>query len=176
MTATFRCFLFALGAMLLLVAAPAHAEGILEIRVKDHREAIGDFTKLILTLDKIAISSQPGLKFWRSGWKNLDPLVDVIDLTRYVDKQSIQVFRGTLADGSFEGIQLKLKQVVGTLKKNQRAVRIKNAVGPIKLAFKIAPKQHTLIVLDLVVLDMSDHPPQGYELGVKGWELYTNGK
>jgi len=26
------------------------------------------------------------------------------------------------------------------------------------------------------VLDMSDHPPRGYELGVQGYEIYTDGK
>jgi hypothetical protein len=25
-------------------------------------------------------------------------------------------------------------------------------------------------------MDMSDHPPRGYELGLKGYELITNGK
>ena len=169
------CF-FALIVALLLAPPLALADGTLEIRIKDHREAIGDFAKLMLTLDKIAISAKPGLKFWQSGWKNLDPLVDVIDLTRFTGKQSVQVFRGRLADGSFDGLQVKLQQVAGTLKKNQRAAKIKNAVGPIKLPFKIAPKDETLIVLDLVVLDMSDHPPQSYELGIKGWELFTNGK
>jgi hypothetical protein len=34
----------------------------------------------------------------------------------------------------------------------------------------------TLLVLDLVVTDFSDHPPRGYELGIKGYELFTNGK
>lgn len=33
-----------------------------------------------------------------------------------------------------------------------------------------------MIVLDLMVLDMSDHPPQGYELGLNGYEVYSNGK
>lgn len=175
MIAKFHAFLIALG-VLVLLAASVQAEGTLEIRIKDHREAIGDFAKLMLTLDKIAISPKAGLKFWQSGWKNLDPLVSVIDLTRYVDQQSAQVFRGTLADGTFDGLQVKLKQVAGTLKKKQRAAKIKNSVGPIKLPFKIAPKDETLIILDLVVLDMSDHPSQGYDLGIKGWELYTNGK
>jgi hypothetical protein len=31
-------------------------------------------------------------------------------------------------------------------------------------------------VLDLVVLDMSDHPAPGYQLNLAGYELYTNGK
>jgi hypothetical protein len=30
--------------------------------------------------------------------------------------------------------------------------------------------------VDLVVSDFSDHPPRGYELAIRGYELYTNGK
>ncbi|HEX9273540.1 MAG TPA: hypothetical protein VGA01_15145, partial [Candidatus Binatia bacterium] len=86
------------------------------------------------------------------------------------------IFRGSLNTGAFDAIHLKLKEVSGLLKKNQRSAKIKNTVGPIKLPFEIRAQGETTIVLDLVVLDMSDHPPQGYELSVKGYELYTNGK
>jgi len=160
----------------LLKPSLASADGILEVRIKDHREAIGDFAKLTLTLDKIAISPKAGLKFWQTGWTNLDPVVAAIDLTQYTGKQSAQVFRGALPDGSFDGINIKLKQVAGTLKKNQRATKTKNLVSPVKLPFTIASGTDTLIILDFVVLDMSDHPPRGYELGIKGWELFSNGK
>lgn len=159
-----------------LAPALALAEGVLEIRLKDHREAIGDFTSLMLTLDKIAISPKPGLKFWRSGWQPLTLSTDTIDLTKYVGKQTVQVFHGRLADGSFDGIDLKLKKIAGTLKNSKRTPKIKNSVTAIKLPFHIASNQTTSIVLDLVVLDMSDHPPQDYELGIKGWEHYRNGK
>ncbi|MBM4261610.1 MAG: DUF4382 domain-containing protein [Deltaproteobacteria bacterium] len=168
-----------IGFVLAVALAPALAlaEGALEIRIKDHREAIGDFTSLMLTIDKIAISPKAGMKFWRSGWQPLTPLItDTIDLTKYVDKQSVQVFHGKLADGSFDGIDLKLKKVAGTLKKSKRTPKIKNSVTAIKLPFQISSSQTTAIVLDLVILDMSDHPPQDYELGIKGWELYRNGK
>ena len=32
------------------------------------------------------------------------------------------------------------------------------------------------MIIDLTVLDMSDHPPRGYELAIQGYELFTNGK
>jgi hypothetical protein len=173
-----KLFSLVIALIVVLPLSPplAIADGILEIRLKDHREAIGDFAKLTLTLDKIAISPKPGLKFWQTGWQNLDPGVAAIDLTQYTGKQSAQIFRGPLPDGSFEGINVKLKQVTGTLKTNQRAAKTKNLVGPVKLPFAIVSGSATLIVLDFVVLDMSDHPPRAYELGIKGWELYTNGK
>ena len=157
-------------------AGAAESQGTFEVRIKDHREAIGDFSQLTLTVSEILISPKPGLKFWQSGWKGLATAPEAIDLTKYVGKSSARIFRGSLNTGAFDAIHLKLKEVSGLLKKGQRSTKIKNTVGPIKLPFEIRPQGETTIVLDLVVLDMSDHPPQGYELGVKGYELYTNGK
>ena len=164
----------------LCLAAPAagaaESRGTFEVRIKDHREAIGDFSQLTLTVGELLISPKPGLTFWQSGWKNLVAAPEVIDLTKYVGKHSFQIFRGSLNTGAFDAIHLKLKEVSGLLKKGQRSTKIKNSVGPIKLPFEIRAQDETTIVLDLVVLDMSDHPLQGYELGIKGYELYTNGK
>jgi Domain of unknown function (DUF4382) len=157
-------------------AGAAESQGTFEVRIKDHREAIGDFSQLTLTVGELLISPKPGLKFWQSGWKGLAAAPEAIDLTKYVGKNSVRIFRGSLNRGAFDAIHLKLKEVSGLLKKGQRSAKIKNTVGPIKLPFEIRPQGETTIVLDLVVLDMSDHPPRGYELGIKGYELYTNGK
>jgi hypothetical protein len=167
-------------AVFIIYAAPseaaADAQGVLEFRVKDHREAIGDFSKLSLTIDKIAIRPKPGLKFWQVGWKDLTPATNSVDLTQYIGNKSAGVFRASVDPGSFDAIHLKLKSVDGTLKKNQRSVQIKNLINPVRLYFEVRPKNETLIVLDLVVLDMSDHPPRAYELELRGYGLYTNGK
>ena len=157
-------------------AAAGGDQGLLEIRIKDHREAIGDFSRLTLKLDKISISPKPGLKFWRGGWQDLSPSLESFDLTKYVGKQSVTVFKSATNAGSFDAIQLKLKGIEGILKKTQRSAPIKNTLRPIQLPFSIQSQAATVIVLDLVIADMSDHPPLGYELGINGWELYINGK
>lgn len=169
------------GLMLALcLAVPAAAvdpsQGVLEVRLKDHREAIGDFAKLTVTVGDILVSPKPGLKFWQSGWKSLAVAAEAVDLTKYIGKNSARIFRGSVNAGAFNAIHLKLKEVSGVLKKSQRGAPIKNTVGPIKFPFEIRAQSETIIVLDLVVMDMSDHPPRGYELGVRGYELYTNGK
>jgi hypothetical protein len=46
----------------------------------------------------------------------------------------------------------------------------------VKLSFTVPAKGETILIIDLTVIDMSDHPPRGYELGLKGYELFTNGK
>ena len=65
---------------------------------------------------------------------------------------------------------------MAVLKKNRRKVPVKNTIGPFKLAYDVRPNTVTLLILDLVVTDMSDHPPGGYELSLRGYELFLNGK
>jgi hypothetical protein len=169
-------------ALLLLVGASIDAraaerqQGILEIQIKDHRDAIGDFDKLIVTIDKIAVSPKPGLRIWQTGWKDLAVTSEPVDLTQYVGKKTAQVFRAPMDAGAFDAFNLKIKSTVGILKKAQRKAPVKNTIGPFKLAYEVRPNTLTLLVLDLVVSDMSDHPPRGYELSLRGYELFMNGK
>lgn len=169
-------------ALLLLVGASVDAraaerqQGILAVQIKDHRDAIGDFDKLIVTIDKIAVSPKPGLKIWQTGWKDLPVTSEAVDLTQYVGKKTAQVFRAPMDAGAFDAFHLKIKSTVGILKKAQRKAPVKNTIGPFKLAYEVRPNAETLLILDLVVSDMSDHPPRGYELSLRGYELFMNGK
>lgn len=158
------------------LSAAQSEPGTLEIRIKDHRDAIGDFANLTITIDKILVSPNPGLKIWRKGWQELSPAGGAIDLTQYVDKTSAQVFRENIESGSFDAFHLKLRTIAGKLKKNQKSAPVKNAIGPVKLAFNVPPRGETVLIIDLTVTDMSDHPPRGYELEIQGYELFTNGK
>jgi hypothetical protein len=171
-------FIAASLGLLLTAALPAanSERGRLEIRVKDHREAIGDFSRLTLKLGKIAISPKAGLAIWKVGWRELPPSVQSIDLTQYTGKESAAVFKDSIDAGAFDAVRLNLDAVEGILKKSQRPAKVKNALTPVKLSFSVEPGGETTVVLDLVVHDMSDHPPRGYELGIKGYELYKNGK
>lgn len=149
---------------------------MLEIQIKDHRDAIGDFAKLNVTVEKLLVSPKPGLKFWRTGWYELKATPDIIDLTQYVGKKTARIYRGPIDTGSFDGFHLQIKTIEGLRKKNKRAAPVKNTVGPVRLSFDVMPHGETVLIIDLVVTDFSDHPPRGYELGVNGYELFTNGK
>ena len=168
-----------LAVALCLPAMPifaAQPQGVLEIHIKDHRDAIGDFAKLDITIDKILVSAKPGLKIWQTGWKELSPDTATVDLTRYTGKKTARIFRGSIDPGSFDAFHVKLKKIDGVLNKKLRSVPVKDTVGAVQLSFEVGARGETRLVLDLVVTDLSDHPPRGYELGIKGYELYTNGK
>jgi Domain of unknown function (DUF4382) len=155
---------------------PPPERGTLEVRVKDHWEAIGDFARLDVTVDGLRIRPKSGLTSRLTGWKELTLSLEKLDLTLYTGKRSATIFRSEMAPGSFDAIDLKLKKVEGILRKTKGKAPVKNLVGPIRVAFSIHPQEVTLIVLDLTVMDMSDHPPRGYELHIMGYELYSNGK
>ena len=166
--------------LLVLWVAPVVAgqseQGTFEVRIKDHREAIDDFSRLLLTIDRVAISPKPGLRFWQTSWKELSPSQASVDLTKYVGKDSVRIFRADMDAGAFDAFHLKIKSLDGLLKKSQRSAPVKNTIGPIKLSFDITAREETVLVLDLTVIDLSDHRPRGYELSVKGYELYRHGK
>jgi hypothetical protein len=156
--------------------AAQREDGVLEIHIKDHRDAIGDFARLNIVIDKISLSPKAGLKFWKTGWKDFAANPDTIDLTKYVGKNRVRVYRGTLDAGSFEAFHLKIKHMDGILKKDQHRTSIKNLISAVKLPFEVRPGGETLLIIDLTVGDFSDHPPRGYELGLQGYELYIDRK
>jgi hypothetical protein len=178
-TKTTSYFLKILLLLFVLTASAVAAQpdrGTFEVRIKDHREAIDDFSKLLITIEKIAISPRAGWKFWQTTWQELNPSPTSIDLTKYVGKDSAGVLRAGVDAGAFDALHLKIKSIDGLLKKNGRNAPVRNSIGPIKLSFDVEPGGETLLVLDLTVIDLSDHPPRGYELSLKGYELYTKGK
>lgn len=179
MTKSARFFWAALWLLCFLVPQVDAAEsdrGNFEVRIKDHRDAIGDFAKLIIVIDMISISPKPGLMFWQTDWKDLAASPTSVDLTQYVGTKTVRVVRASIDAGAFDGVHIQIKAVNGVLKKSQRVAPVKNTIGPLKLSFQVPARGETLLVLDLTVMDLSDHPPRGYELSIKGYELYTNGK
>ena len=129
-----------------------------------------------MSVKVVRLSSKTKGTAAKAKWKDLRPSVKQVDLTRYTGKDSAVIFNGKLAQGHFEAIHLSLNPVKGILKNNQKEVPVENLISPIKLPFSIHPRTETGIVLDLVVVDISDHPPRGYELHIKGYELYTGGR
>ena len=112
-------------------------QGVLEIQIKDHREAIDDFAKLNIAVDKILISPKAGIKFWQTGWKELTPAIVTVDLTQYAGKKTARLFRGELPAGSFDALHLKIRNITAVLKKTHRTAPVKNTIGPVKLSFQL---------------------------------------
>jgi hypothetical protein len=150
--------------------------GILEVRIKDHEEAIGYFSKVNIVVETVRISPQVGFRFWRLGWLKLNPTLDQLDLTQFVNNSGVTIFKGEIDSGNFEAVDLKIRNVQGVLRQGSREFAIDNKVNPVALSFSVNPGELTTIVIDLSLMDMSDHPPATYELQLAGYEVYNNGK
>jgi hypothetical protein len=149
-------------------------KGILEVRIKDHREAIDDFAKLDIFIEAVRLKPW-SFRPW-GGWIDLKPDLANFDLTAYTRGNSLTVYKGDIESGPFEGFRLTVGKIDGVLKKNNASVRVKNEVGPIQVSFSLEPKKVTQLTLDLKVLDLSDHAGRGYELHVNGYEHTRDGK
>jgi hypothetical protein len=166
-------------ALLLIVISGCRqpgGQGVIEVKLKDHREAISDFTSVKLNIQSIRLSPKVGLKFWQLGWIDLNPAVQHIELTQYVGGPAATIFHGSMETRAFEALDLKLAGVDGILKKDNGQVPISNKLTPIALPWKLNAGEVITLVLDLSVMDMSDHPPEAYELQLVGYEVYRNGK
>lgn len=138
--------------------------GTLEIHVWDHREAIDDFSKLVLTISVIAIHSAEESR--TEGWVELPTSVQELELTQLVGGVKETIVRSDIGTGVYDPVRLNLDQVTGILTNGEQAM-VKNAFQPVALDFQIQHDETTVLGLDLVVLDMSDHPGQRYELHIR---------
>jgi hypothetical protein len=165
-----RSVLLFVGLLWILVSCSEEStRGNLEIRVKDHRVAIGDFSKLEVFIDAIRLK--------RSGdWIELKPELESLDLTAYTNGAWVTVFKGEIESTPFEGIHLKLGRISGPLKKTSTVVEVKNGLRAVQLPFLLDSTAATVLIMDLKVTDLSDHAGRGYELLLNGYELYRDGK
>ena len=155
--------------MLFASCSPAPGHGTLEIRVKDHRAAIDDFARLDVPVESIRLKP-------RGSWIDLKPDPASFDLTLYKKGNSVTLFQGEIESGFFEGFHLKVGAIAGTLRKVNSEPKIKNGVGPIQLSFSLEANKPTLLVIDLEVLDLTDHSGRSYELHINGYDHFRDGK
>ena len=177
--ATFMALLMASMPVLLWRCGTGESQnpaGTLEIRVKDHRNAIDDFKELALTIGALRLSPDASLKSTDPGWIELVPKVDHFDLTQYKGGDSLLIYKAEPSSQHFEAIDLKISKTRGVLAKTAAPAKVENNVRPIRLQFATEPGRTVVVTLDLEVLDLSDHPGRGYDLRVRGYELFANGE
>jgi hypothetical protein len=138
--------------------------GQVEVRVWDHREAIGDFRSLQLNIT--ALSLHPAGLPRTEGWIELEPTVQSLDLTQYVGGPEATIAQTRVKAGSYNAVRLVIAQASGVLTDGQ-PVEVKVNFEVAALDFQVSSDQPTILGLDLVVLDLSDHAGQGYELNLR---------
>jgi hypothetical protein len=142
---------------------PSMSTGTLEVRITDDREAIDDFTALILTISAVRLHQRD--KPRQQGWIELKPTTQEVDLTKAVS-DPVVIFNGEAPTGGYNAITLTAGLPSGQLKGGKPA-RIELALQPVAVSFGIQPGKTTVVVLDLVTLDLSDHPGKNYAVVIK---------
>jgi hypothetical protein len=132
--------------------------------VWDHREAIEDFSELRLSFSTIALHPEGEPR--TDGWIQLETSVKGLDLTRYVDGKKAIILHTNVEPGNYDGIWFTIERVAGTLK-NGEQVDVAVVMEPVALNFLVTDGRATRLGLDLVVMDLSDHPGSGYELQIR---------
>jgi hypothetical protein len=159
-------------AVLLFVGAAAcstetqHASdhGQLEVRVKDHREAIADFRRLEFNISQIGI--QDGLRPQASAWLLFAPSKRNVDLTQLVGGKYAVLLMEDAPAARYRWIRFDLEGVQGVLK-NGRRPHMKVFDDPVAYPFRIVSGKRTVLTIDLIVVDVSEHPGKGYELHIQ---------
>lgn len=153
------------------IASRSPNTGTLEVRLWDHREAIEDFSELRLTISAVGI--HPAGQSRTEGWITLKSSISELDLTQYVIGSEAVMVKTAVPAGRYNAVRLTVEQVAGTLTNGQQAA-VDLALEPVALDFPVSSGSTTILGLDLVVFDVSDHAGGGYELHIREAILLGN--
>ncbi|MFQ5946477.1 MAG: DUF4382 domain-containing protein [Anaerolineae bacterium] len=142
--------------------------GGLEVRIKDHEEAIERFRSLEVKIASVAI--HPTALEREVGWRDLQTAATTIELTELVGGPYAVVFNGEVESGEYDGIRLSIDQIHGLLQNGSEAV-VEPGEFEAFLNFDLSAGQETIALLDMVVLDVSEHGTEGYLLTLIGASL-----
>ncbi len=136
----------------LLVASPAN-DGNFIFLMTDDVNAIEEFSRLDITLSKVALlSEEPS-----PGWVEFVPEVKQFDLTLLPNGTTQQLWQGNLPAGRYSKVRLYVSRASGILKSEGGIVELKIPSNRLQLDvpanFRIDPTGVTTFTYDLTVIN-----------------------
>ena len=156
------------AAALLACAAAANASGGAEadmasgevvVLITDHREAIADFSSLVVTVGGARLHRRARLP--DEGWVMLETTPRPIDLTRYRDGATFELLRAEAPAARYDAADLLAEAMargVVLVGDAGDSVGVPLDLSPARVDFAVRPDQVTQVTFDLVVHDLRDHP------------------
>lgn len=149
-----------------LLTTPAGGQegGRLQVWITDHREAIGDFASLPVTITAVGI--HPAGQPRREGWLRLlvpAPVVDLVEATR----EPVLLLEAAVPPGVYDAVRLEMDRGRGTLKTGEEVAVTVPSRGTAAVAIRIQAGRTRVFTLDLVVHDLTDHPGQRYGVAIR---------
>ncbi len=160
---TSASFLLIFSLLLVSCSSAADSPTRIEVRITDHREAIGDFDHLDITIDRIGV--HPASAARTDGWMDFEPDTAVVDLTQVLDGRAATVLEANLPAGEYDAVRLHVTSGAGDLKVGE-AVTVPGFEQAVRVPFAIRSNAVIGIVIDLVVESEDDHPGGGYEINI----------
>ena len=158
---------FLLSLLLACQALPASSdnavtEGALEIRISDHRQAIGDFERLDVTIERVGV--HPASSERAAGWLDFAPDTAVIDLTQVVGDQAITILMASLPPDAYDAVRLVVAGGEGELKANGNIVEVPGFEESARAIFTLQAGEVATLFMDVIVESEEDHPGGGYQM------------
>jgi len=167
-----KWYIFNLVTILLFVLALAActgppdasaSPGTLIIEITDHREAIGDFERLEMTIKRIGL--HPANAPRTEGWLDFEPDPAVVDLTQVIDDSTVTVLQTPIPSGPYDAVRLAVSGGEGTLKTGGTAT-LPGFEEAARIEVTLQGGETTTLVLDIIVESQEDHPGGGYEMNL----------
>ena len=155
----------AVMAALLLCAVAAAASGGSEedtasgevvVLITDHREAIDDFSSLVVTLDGARLHRRGRLP--EEGWVVLETARTEVDLTRYQNGATLELLRGAAPAARYDAADLLLSGSARGVVVAGDTVEVPLEISPARIDVEVRADRVTQLTFDLVVYDLRDHP------------------
>jgi hypothetical protein len=133
----------------LMVASPA-AEGNFAFLVSDEVNAIADFDKLFVTLNKVGVL-QTGTS---EKWVEFVPEVKEFDLALLPGATTQELWRGDIPEGDYAKVVIYVSGVQGTLKESGQTIEIKLPSHKLQIdaSFQVSAGNVTSFTYDLTVV------------------------
>ena len=148
--------------LLLLSVALASASGAGEeesgevvVLITDHREAIDDFSSLVLTVQGARLHLRGART--DEGWQSIVVDPAEIDLTRYKDGATVELARERVPVGRYDAAEVLATTARGVVQSGER-VDVPLELTPVRADVHVRADQVTQVTFDLVVYDLRDHP------------------
>lgn len=155
-------FAFLLGTLLAACAPTSQEPGLLEIRIQDHEIAIDQFQSTEVTISGLEMHT--AIPDQETGWIDLSIEPITLDLTQYVGGPYAVIFDGEALQGSYDGVRIMVSEGGGVLKDGTEVELELPEFSSLPIAFAIQPGVETVLLMDLVVVTLEDHPEGGYSL------------
>lgn len=160
---TSASFLLILSLLLGSCSSGAVSPGRIEVRITDHREAIGDFDRLDITIERIGV--HPASAARTEGWIDFEPDTAGVDLAQVLDGRTAAVLEAELPAGEYDAVRLHVASGAGDLKTGE-VVTVSGFEQAVRVPFVVHADAVVGIVIDLVVESEDDHPGGGYEINI----------